>query len=59
MKSRGCTLTSRTLLIFATLYWVIWQSNPDAFVINEELNLTPIEDLHDLAFAEKPPPEAR
>lgn len=32
-------------LVFAAVYWVGWQYTTDAFVLNEEFNLFPIEEL--------------
>lgn len=32
-------------LAYSFAYWVLWYARPDAFIVNKEFNLTPIQDL--------------
>ncbi len=35
-----------SVIVYAFAYWLLWLAHPDAFIINKEFNLTPIEDLN-------------
>lgn len=44
-----------SVLIYSFTYWGLWSSRPDAFILNKEFNLTPIQDLHAKLWAEDGP----
>lgn len=35
-----------SVVAYAFAYWLLWFVQPDAFIVNKEFNLTPIQDLH-------------
>ena len=42
------------VLLFSIAYWLVWQYNPDYFIVNQELNLTPLADLRVLQALSSP-----
>jgi len=41
------------LLVFSLLYWLSFKINSDSFILNNQLNLTPIHDAYEFLWIDK------